>query len=46
MFRNYCSYQNSQGEYLRALRERPAKESQDVCVVLCHGRSVDKDELG
>lgn len=46
MFRSYENYKNNKGESLRALRERPSEEVQDTCVVLFHGRSVDKDELG
>ena len=45
MFRSYESYQNSSGEWLRALRERPGENAQDTCVVLFHGRGTDKDEL-
>jgi|GEM_PF-4570404 len=45
MHRDYVIYHNSQGHQLTSLRERPHKEAQEMCVVLCHGRSVGKDEL-
>ncbi len=46
MIRNWHTIKNDLDQDIVGLSERPSQQLQNHVVVLCHWRSVDKDELG